>query len=318
MRKVLLQSLFVTILFSVVISCEKGTEPFPPPVSEEKTLVRLPAAADGPLKTLALDLVPGTQTVNVLEIRRDATSPADLNRTLVVKIRNNNGVLSDETSGAVVELPEHLYTNHPDNPYDGQHWIITFQPGEFVKHLKILLDASQLITLGQRVGFGFSIADAQGAEISSSKGKLAVEISAKNQWDGKYALTWTNYHPSLNPGYTGSSTDVEMHTTGANRVKMFWPLAGAYCAPSILGGGLSYFLAQEPEYTVNANNTVTVQNAYPGAVTFYGMAAGFNSRYEPGTKTFIVKWGYNYLPGNIFDPANSREWTQTFTYTGPR
>lgn len=318
MKKILLQSLLLSSLIVLGLACEKGEEPFPTSEPETRTLVRLPQADGVTLRTLALDLTPGTSVINVLEIRREATGPADLNRRLVVKIQKSNGVLSDATGGEVRELPETLYSAHPDNPFDGQYWTVTFEPGEYVKQLKILLDPSPLISLGYRVGLGFQIADAQGAEISEGANKLAVEISAKNQYDGRYALTWTNYHPTANPGYTGSTTEIQMHTTGNNKVKSFWPLAGTYCAPSILNGGLSYFLAQEPEYVVAGNNSVTVQNAAPGGTIVYQMSAGFNSRYEPGSKTFFVKWGYNMLPGGVFDPANTREWTQTAVYLGPR
>ncbi len=319
MRKVLLQLLFISGISIVFISCEKGEEPFPGTQSVEKTTIKLPDAEAGPLKTLALDLTPGISTINVIEIRRDATTAADLAKTQVVKVKLQNALISDPSAGAINELPRDLYTNHPDNPFDGQYWTVTFGPGEFVKHLKINLDPSLLITLGKRVGLGFQLAEAPGARISNALFQLGVEISAKNAYDGVYNCTWTNYHPTLNAAYTGSTTEIEMHTTAANKVKIYWPLAGAYCVPSILSGGLSYFLAQEPEYTVNTStNVVTVQNVAPGATTFYSMATGFNSRYDPNSKTIYAKWGYSYGAGGAFDPANTREWNQTMVYVRPR
>lgn len=320
MRKVLLQLLFSSSLILFVTSCEKGEEPFPGTTeSSEKALIHFPEAAAGPLTTIALDLNPGIQTLNMIEIRREATSPAELQKTQIVKIKNQNAVIADPSSGEVTELPSHLYTSHPDNPFDGQYWTVTFGPGEFVKYLKINLDASTLLSAGGRVGLGFLIAEAPGAEISDDRNKLGVELSAKNQYDGRYKCTWTNYHPTANPGYTGSVTEIQLHTSGPDKVKLFWPLANAYCSPSILNGGLSYFLAQEPQYTVDINtNLVTVQNVAPGGTIVYSVAQGFTSRYEPATKKFFLKWGYNYGPGGAFDPANTREWTQTLEYLGPR
>lgn len=319
MRKALLQLLVISAISFVFISCEKGDEPFPGTKSQEKTVIKIIDAEAGPLKTLALDLTPGVATINLIEIRRDASSAAELNTTQVVKVKHQNALISDPSAGAINELPRNLYTNHPDNPFDGQYWTVTFAPGEFVKHLKINLDASVLITLGKRVGLGFQLAEAPNARISNSLFQVGVEISAKNAYDGVYNCTWTNYHPTANPAYTGSSTEIEMHTTAANKVKIYWPLAGAFCTPSILNGGLSYFLAQEPEYTVNTGtNAITVQNVAPGATTFYSMALGFNSRYEPGTKTIYAKWGYSYGAGGAFDPANTREWTQTMVYVRSR
>jgi hypothetical protein len=317
MRKVLQQFLFLATVTLLAISCEKGEEPFPSQTSQAKTIIKLPDAETGPMKTIALDLTPGVVSIKVLEIRRDAASAAELNKTHIVKIRHQNALISDPTSGAVVELPRNLYTVDPSNPFDGQYWTVTFDPGEFVEFIKINLNPSNLITAG-RVGLGFLLAETPGAQINDEKSKLGVEISAKNQWDGRYRLTWTNYHPTLNPGYTGAATDVEMHTTGPNTVKIFWPLAGVFACPSILSGGLSYFGIQEPQYTIStATNAVTVQNVAPGAVTFYTMATGFNSRYEPGTKTFFAKWGYSYASPGVFD-AGCREWTQQMVYLGPR
>lgn len=316
MRKLLQQLLILTSAAFIITSCEKGEEPFPFTVNNEKTLVHFPAAEAGPLATVALTVNPGVVTINLLEIRREASTPAELNKTLVIKVKHQNALIADPSAGAIRELPRNLYANHPDNPFDGQYWTVTFKPGEFVKHLKIDLDPTTLLTVGSRVGIGFQIAETPGALISEAKGQIGVEISAKNQYDGVYRLTWTNYHPSLNPGYTGSTTDVEMRTTGPNKVKLFWPLASAYCIPSILNGNLSYFLQQEPEYTVNqSTNAITIQNV--GGAIVYELAQGFNTRYDPATKTIYAKYGYNYSAG-AFNPATTREWTQTMVYLRPR
>jgi len=319
MRKVLLQLLFISAISFIFISCEKDEEPFPSNVSAEKPLIKIMDANAGPLKTLALDLTPGVSSIKLIEIRRDASAAAELNSTQVVKVKLQNSLISDPSSGAIYELPRTLYTNDAGNPFDGQYWTVTFNPGEFVKFLKINIDPSLLISLGKRVGLGFQLAEAPGALISNELFQVGVEISAKNAYDGVYNLTWKNYHPASNPGYTGSTTEIEMHTTAANKVKMYWPLAGAYCAPSILNNALQYFGLQEPEYTVNTStNAITVQNVAAGAVTFYSMATGFNSIYDPATKTIYAKWGYNYGAGGAFDPANTREWNQTAVYVRPR
>lgn len=317
MRKVLQQLLFISGFAVFLTSCEKGEEDFPTSPKTEKTIVSLPEAAAGPLRTIALDLTPGVLTLDVLEIVRETKTAAQLNSTQVVYIKNQNASIADPSSGEVKELPRNLYTNHPDNPFDGQYWKVTFKPGEWKTHLKILLDPSTLLTLSGRAGLGFLLAETPDALISDSKNQIGVEVSAKNIYDGVYRLTWTNYHPTANPAYTGSTTDVEMRTTAGNKVKCYWPLAAAYCAPSILNGGLSYFLSQEPEYTVNTStNAVTVSNSFPGGLA-YTLSAGFTTRYDAITKTFYAKWGYNN-PGGVFDPANTREWTQTFVYLRPR
>jgi hypothetical protein len=110
-----------------------------------------------------------------------------------------------------------------------------------------------------------------------------------------------------------------MITTGSNTCKIYSPDFPGFYNPAILNGNFTAFGAQEPAYTVDpSTNKVTVQNAYVGAVTFYTMAAGFNSYYDPASRTYYVKWGYNYDAGGVFNAATTREWTQTIKYLRPR
>lgn len=189
MRKVLQQLLFISIVGFLMTSCEKGEEEFPPVSSTEKTIVSLPDAAGSTFMTLAVDLNPGVTTLEVLEIVREAKSPAELNKPLTIKIKNQNALISEPTGGEVHELPRNFYTNHPDNPFDGQYWTVTFKPGEFTTHLKILIDLSILLSSPTRVGLGFQIAEVpKGVRIGDEDSQLGVELSAKNQWDGTYAV----------------------------------------------------------------------------------------------------------------------------------
>jgi hypothetical protein len=144
-----------------------------------------------------------------------------------------------------------------------------------------------------------------------------LSFKTKSFISGRYLLNFSNFHPSLNPNYDGSSTEVQMIPTGLNKCKIYWPITGMFANPAILNGGLQYFANQEPEYTIDpVTNKVTVQNAFAGAVTFYTMNPNYNSYYDPITKNMYAKWGYRYVNGQ-FDPTTSREWTQEFIYLGP-
>lgn len=313
MRKLLPRFLFILSVSVICFSCEKGEEAFPGVKPTEKTLVQLPDAADGPLFTIALDLTPGVQTLNVLKIQRDAISPADLNRTLTVKIKNQNAAIADPSSGEVTELPRNLYTNHPDNPFDGQYWTVTFKPGEFVKYLKINMDAATLITLGERVGLGFQIAEASGAQISDSKFQLGVEISAKNPWDGIYSYTGSLVHPTacisgpIGTSTTGGPLEIALITTGPNTVKrsllgienfIFWDNCNS---------GFGYFTNVIPAYQINANNSVTILSR-PGNTVTWVESTPLN--YNPATKTFTLTYGYLSTP--------NREITEKMVYLRSR
>ena len=281
-----------------------------------KTVVQL-YGAENDINLYALNILPATEDFVLIEVVRYPNTQADNNQPLTIKLNKTTTLIDDYNSANgtnYIELPLAAYTLSDDISQ------LKFAPGESIKQVKIHLKKDQM-DLSKQYALGFTIADAgTGAIANAALKNVLYSIGLKNSYDGKYTITWTNYHPTQNPGYIGGTTTIEMHTTGANTCKMFYPDAGAYCAPAYLASGAIAFGAQEPEYTVNpATNAVTVQNVFVGAVTFYSMAPGFNSRYDPATRTFYAKWGYGsggpYPP---FDPATTREWTQTFKYTGPR
>ena len=305
MRKVLQQLLLISIASFLLISCEKDEEPFPPIESAEKTIIQLPEAEDGPLKTLALELTAGVATIDLVEIRRDAANAAELNKTLAVKIKNQNALISEPSAGEINELPRNLYTSHIDNPFDGQYWTVTFKPGEFVKFLKINLDPSALINLSMRAGLGFQIAEAPGARISASKNQIGVEISAKNQWDGLYRLDSYTEHPT-NPLLTGvcGPYEVPLITIASNKV--IW----GFTHPWANGSNSATPAGYNPVFTINpTTNSVTVTDN--SGIGFENDPSYTNPRYDPATKKFYVKWRYNAAGG-------FRMFTDTLTYLRSR
>jgi len=319
MRKVLQQLLFISAISVFIISCEKGEEPFPTSIDTQKTLVQIPDAADGPLKTIALDLNPGAQTIEILTLKRDAVSAAELNKSLTVKVKHQNALISDPSSGAITELPRTLYTSHPDNPFDGQFWTVTFKPGEFITTLKIIIDPSNLITLTQRVGLGFQLAEAPPtAQISDSKSQLGVEISAKNPYDGVYSVRYRLFHPT-NTDITGIGTipEWDFYTTGARSID--WDVATVFI--NFATNGLTYFgdasgPSLQLRMTINPDNSVSLTNVGSRAVALAFPALvvppGATNKYDPATKTIYA--AYTWTPAG----AGTREKYDTLTYIRPR
>jgi hypothetical protein len=192
----------------------------------------------------------------------------------------------------------------------------------FVDDLVVTIENSDQLDPDKIYGIGFRIASAEGGyQVAKNMSTVVIGIAIKNKYDGIYQLDGAFYHPTSSPGYDPFTIEVELHTTSPNAVKLYVPghdLDGYY-GPGMFGGELSAFGAQEPEITIDpAINTATVQNGFDGAVTFYTMAPGYNSHYDPATKKIFVKYGYNYLPGPVFDPTRNREWTYEFTYLRPR
>ncbi|HRD57349.1 MAG TPA: DUF1735 domain-containing protein [Ferruginibacter sp.] len=306
----------------VLASCDKVDEPTPLG-DDGVTIVKVANGGtfDEPgTNLIGVDFIDNPQSTILVDIRRDVPSTAEMNTTQKVVVKVDTALLTayNAANGSdFIAMPASWYSTNPAITWGGS-FELTFNPGELGKQLKINIPNASLFDPAATYAFPFTIVSASPDQQISVNKSFIQFIGAKNSYDGVYTLVWTNYHPSSNPGYTGGETTMHMVTTASNKCKSFWPLGGGYGAPAILGGSLSWFGAQEPEYTFDeVTNKVTVQNSYSGATTFYTMNPNFNSHYDPAAKTISVKWGYSYTNGN-FDPAASREWTQLFTYTGPR
>ena len=299
MRKVLRSFLFISFVSVVVLSCEKESEPFPPVTSQEKPSISLPDGNN--LVIAALDISTTVVTAEILEIRRDATSPADLNRVQTVKIAKSNSVLSDLSGAAVTELPRDLYQSHPDNPFDGQFWTITFQPGEFVKHLKINLKTIDLTSLG-RVGLGFQLASADNGAVLSEQNQVAVELGSKNKYDGIYEITGAALREA-DPLLTGPFGPYErtLVTSGANSVQWVGQVLWANGSNSALPPGY------EPEITVDpVTNLITLLRSPNGAISMTNPVVrtdilnGTQQRYDPASKTLYFEFTYTTPTNRLF------------------
>ena len=269
-------------------------------------------------KLINVDFVSTPQTLELLDLRRDIPNSSELGREMTIIVKEDPGAVT-AYDPALIAPPAGLLVYDPAIPKVGSNYTFKMTAGQFAKQFKATMPNASLLSLTSRYAVGFSIvsADADGKILGTQK-TIVIEIGAKNAWDGKYSCKFTNYHPSSNPTYgPEKTTDVEMRTTSSNKVKIFWPLAGAYCQPAWLGGGFSYFLAQEPEYTISLSGAVGVLNTAPGFTTQYTMNSSYNNRFDAASKTFFVKWGYSYAVPGVFDAA-CREWTQEIKYLGPR
>ena len=287
-----------------------------------QTVVKL-ITDDGEFTLKAINLVPTSQAIELLDIRRDIPNSAELNKTMTVVVEQDQTLVDDynDTYGTTyVALPEDQYTVDAANPRTGANYTVTMAPGEFAKALKIAVPSSINLDLSQTYAFGFRIKTVdQNGKISAESQTAVVEIGVKNQYDGKYKLNGAFYHPATSPDYHAFTVDVELHTTGANSVKIYYPDAGGYYHPKWNVDHVDAFGAQEPEYTIDpVTLKVVVQNGFDGAVTFYQMNPTFDSHYDPATKTLSAKFGYNYAAGPVFNPAANREWTDELVYVGPR
>lgn len=265
-----------------------------------------------------------------------STDPQTTNDLLIVNLLAGNPAasdvqvtLSDNTTAllaaynaangtSILPLPTALYS---------VPGTLTIPQGQRFAQVPLNVSSTTTLDPNNQYAVGISITDVTGGyRIASNMDDLFIIISVKNQYDGKYNVKGKFYHPSY-PYYPFNAT-VEMHTTGPNSVKMYWPLAAHYGHPFATapnGTGLNYFADQEPNFVVNptTNKVSAVNNTAPAGTVVYALGLGFDNagydhRWDPANKIFYVCYGYNTGAGGAFIVGTSRMWMDTITRTGPR
>jgi hypothetical protein len=258
----------------------------------------------GYIRTIGLDVSSTGQTIapeNVtIGYYANTNAPKDIN----VSIALDPSIVDDynAANGTTIQLLDpSVYTIASPN--------LVIGAGKQNVAINMIVNSTLTLDPSTTYAIAFRIVNVDnGVKIASNMDKHLLIFNIKNRYDGRYELTFTNTHPTLNPNGLGGTVEVEMWTSGPNSVKVHWE--GGFYNPAILNGALNAFGSQEPEYTIDAaTNVVTVQNAFAGAVTFYTMFPGYNSFYDPATRVIDTKWGYSGF---------TRSWTQNFTYLGPR
>lgn len=322
MKKILITFLFASSVGTLLPGClkDEGFDNHEYGINDPDTQ---PPGVGFPLGTrlkndFGLEVIGTPQVVSdmvFVNLNSGAPAPSDI----TITISDNSQSLVDAYNAATGRSLEPLPANLFAVPTT-----ITIPAGE--RFAKVDLVVSSTLTLDPAViyGVGLTITQVSGNyKIAENMKNLFIAFSIKNKYDGKYRLNGQFYHPTASP-YLWYTTTVEMHTSGPNSVRMYWPLAGAFGHPWETGGGLAYFGAQEPEYTIDpSTEKITVFNSFTGATTVYQMGlgfdnAGYDSRWEDPDKTMFVCFGYNLGPGGELNPAASRLWVDTLIRTGPR
>ena len=293
--------------------------------SSGSTFVKLPGGADEKV-ALALDFKPGFQDVVLLDVRRDAPTAAELQKSVTVTIKNDPTIVSDYNTAhgtSYIPLPAAAFTIDPGNPYNGTEWTVTFNPNEHAKPILIKLDASKL-DLSRQYALGFTIVNATGgAKISNGLQSAMVEVGVKNRYDGSYRVTGTMVDVAA-PTITGYfPQDVDLITTGAASVVMVpWDL-GIPGHLILSGTSLSYYGSFGPVFTFDlaTDKVISVTNSY-------GQPAG-NTRSAEIDPSGINKWDaashdmdvkyWMKQPNTVTTPPYIRvTFDEHFDYLGPR
>jgi hypothetical protein len=274
------------LLTGVVVfgySCEKVD--VPEKLGDKgQTIVKMPAA---PEALAFIELKPTTQTIEIVEIRRDVASQSELSKTMTVTLKNDFSVVEEISGPDIVEMPASAFTFDPANPASGGNVTLTFAPGEFAKSVKIVVPDASGLDPNNQYGIGLVVTSVdQGGKISAELDSVAVLITVKNKYDGVYTATGSAFRADPSSNLQGDYGPVEriLATTGPSTVQWTGSVPWATASGSALPAGY------EPTITVNeATNKLSLSS--PG--NFITMDPTYDNRYDPDTRTFYFRfyWG---------------------------
>jgi len=303
---------FVLLLTTVFVSCVKKDDMYKENTDESarKQVVKLTGAPD--LVAIARDVKPTNDTFVLIDIRRYPNTEADLNQPLTVKLQSDPvyiDTFNSQNGTSFVELPSSAYT------LVGDLNNLTFEPGEAIKEVKIIVDQSQL-DLSQAYALAFKVTDAGSGVINADASEGIYNVGVKNKYDGSYStditLTgWAAY--GIADGVTNTwSTPIDLITSGAASVT----LSTGYQPAFTDVGDETVFGATAPQYTFDpaTDQMIEVINLAPddGRGRGFHLDATQTSYFDPATKNVYAHYimVQNGRPDQHID--------MVFTYKGPR
>lgn len=276
-----------------------------------QTIVKVPS--DEGYNLIAMDLTTTAQNINVLEVRRDVHNEASLNSSLkVVLTEDPNGVsaYNTEHNTHYEVLPASAYTADATNPKVGNNYTLTFEPGEFVKYLKLNVPNSSTLDPNKQYALSYKATAVDGSgKVSSELHTSLVEVGLKNKWDGIYTVQSGYVQRYSAPGvpethvYGGPlpTYDVNLVTVGANRleVQAFRWADGS----TDVGGVAPVYITIDP-----ATNAVTMSSGTSATLANW---TAHENKYDPATKTFYVSFRWN-------PTSTTREYWAVLKFKRPR
>lgn len=209
------------------------------------------------------------------------------------------GAYNEKTGSAHDVAPSDLFTVL--NPSDTSGYIVTIPKGEYTGYLQLKVNPRTYLGLDYAIGLQISKVPS-GYLISSNLGGGVAAITIKNEWDGVYAYKGYALRAGDND-LTGNFDNEEMGliTAGATSLRFedlaFW---GDGSGIGIGNPVLQIDNSGPPPYPVTITSSGGAKNA-----------PGYDSRYDPDTKTFYISFTWGGGPA-------SRLATDTLTYLRPR
>ncbi len=298
---------FIAITSLVFIACDKAKVTTPLGDAGQTLVKILSGGTPANVAKMPVDFVNTPTRLLVVELRRDVPSEAELNKTMIVTVKDDTAAVR-AANPAYVLLPTAWFTVQTDGVKSGGQggtWTFTFKPGEFAKEIYITIPNATLLDPSTLYGLGFTIMTADQNSRISTQRSVVVEIGAKNSYDGIYAVSgpmveltgapftqWVGV-PS-NPAYgpfqaaNGGAWEAHLVTSGANTVFVFdntiWGCAGH---PMLNAGGNSGFGSFGMVVGFNpATGTIATLHNYYGDPAYGGATALGNPQTGSGAPLY--------------------------------
>jgi hypothetical protein len=308
---------FVALTFS---ACDKA-DATAPLGDQGTTFVKILGGGSGtPTASVVkkpIDFLPTPTKLLVVELRRDIANESELNKTMVVTVKDDTAAVS---KAGYLQLPISWYTLQSSGVKTGGQggvFTFTFKPGEYSKEIYVTIPDATLFNPSALYGLGYTITSADaGSKIADAKA-VVVEIGAKNQYDGIYSIVSglvTRYTAPGSPagdalsGSLAGNPDIHLVTVGATTCQI--PLPGSTgCLAWAFGSNSNVAGIDGLRASVNTStNVVTMTSAGNATLTNW---AGRVNQYDPATKTFTLAFRWN-------PTANVREYEVILKYKAPR
>ena len=297
--------LAIIVIVALVFNACKKPELSTPMGDAGQTLVKIingntPFA----LAKMPVDFVSTPTKLLVIELRRDIPNETELNKTMVVTVKDDTAAVR-AANASYVQLPTAWYTLQIDGVKTGGQggiFTFTFKPGEFSKEIYVTIPNATLFNPSALYGLGFTILTAdQSGKISTQKSKV-IEIGAKNKYDGIYActgpmvdLTGSPFTQWNDPAYSdpfpranGGAWELQLVTSGANTCANFdntiWGCSGH---PMLNAGANSGFGSFGMVVDFNpATNAIADMHNYYGDPSYGGATALGNPQAGSGAPLY--------------------------------
>jgi hypothetical protein len=309
----------IAVVSLIFMACKKPTVSTPMGDAGQTLVKLLGGSTPATISAKPIDFVPIPMQILAVEVRRDIPNEAELNKTMVVTVKDDTAAVR-AANPLYVQFPTAWYTIQTDGVKTGGQggtFTFTFLPGEFSKSIYITIPNATLLNPSALYGLGFTVTSADAGGVLSTQKSVVVEIGAKNPYDGIYSVESgfvQRYSapgsPEVGPlnGSLVGNPDIYMVTVGAYTCAippvsttggLFW----ANGSNSMVAGVDGIRVTVDP--VTNLTSSLSLGNAT------FGNWAGNANNYDPATKTFSLAFRWN-------PSANIREYLVVMKFKAPR